>query len=38
MSQAVKNVVIASLSRGLLGEPFVKFELEIGLRRLKEFG
>ena len=38
MSQAVKNVAIVSLSRGLLGEPFVKFELEIGLRRLKEFG
>ena len=36
--KAVSNVAIVSLSSGILGESFVRFEVEIGLRRLKEFG
>lgn len=34
----IKNIAIVSLSRGILGEPIMKFEVEIGLRRLKELG
>lgn len=34
----VKTVGIVSLSRGLLGEPFMKHELEIGMKRLEDFG
>lgn len=34
----VKTVCIVSLSRGILGEPRVKHELDIGVRRLKEYG
>lgn len=34
----VRNVAIVSLSSGIAGEPFVQYEVEIGLRRLKEFG
>lgn len=34
----IKNVGIVSLSRGILGEPFMKHEVEIGLRRLGEMG
>ena len=34
----IKNVAIVSLSSGIIGEPFVRFEVEIGLRRLKEMG
>lgn len=34
----VKNITIVSLSSGIIGEPFVKFETEIGLKRLKEYG
>ena len=34
----VKTVGIVSLSRGLLGEDFVKHEIEIGLKRLESFG
>ena len=34
----VKNVAIVSLSSGIIGEPFVQFEVEIGLKRLKEYG
>lgn len=34
----VKAITIISLSRGLLGEPFIKHELEIGVKRLKEYG
>ena len=34
----IRNVAIVSLSSGIVGEPFVQFEVEIGLRRLKEFG
>ena len=36
--KTVKNVAIVSLSSGILGESFVRFEVEIGLRRLKEYG
>ena len=34
----IKNVSVVSLSSGIAGEPFVRFELEIGLKRLKEYG
>ena len=34
----VKNVAIVSLSSGIIGEEFVQFEVEIGLRRLREYG
>ncbi len=34
----IKNVAIVSLSSGIVGEPCVQFEVEIGLRRLKEYG
>ncbi|MGM0125340.1 hypothetical protein IGI37_002738 [Enterococcus sp. AZ194] len=32
------KVAIVSLSSGLLGEPYIRHNLEIGTRRLKEFG
>ena len=32
------KVAIVSLSSGILGETFAKHELEIGLRRLREYG
>lgn len=34
----VKKVGIVSLSSGILGEDFVKHELEIGVSRLREYG
>lgn len=34
----IRNVAIVSLSSGIVGESFVQFEVEIGLRRLKKFG
>ncbi len=34
----VKNIAIVSLSSGILGEAFVKHELELGLRRLENYG
>ena len=34
----IQNIAIVSLSSGIIGEPFVQFEVEIGLRRLKEYG
>ena len=34
----IKNVAIVSLSSGIIGEPFVSFEVERGLRRLEEYG
>ena len=34
----VKNIAITSLSRGILGEKFIKFEKDIGLKRLEEMG
>lgn len=36
--EMVKTVGIASLSSGIIGEPFVKHEVEIGLRRLEAYG
>ncbi len=32
------KVAIVSLSRGLLGEPFCKHELDLGMKRLEEYG
>lgn len=32
------NVGIVSLSSGILGEEFVRYEVEIGLKRLRDFG
>ena len=34
----IKTVGIVSLSSGIVGESFVRFETEIGIRRLKEYG
>ena len=34
----IKNIAVVSLSSGIIGEPFVRFEMEIGLRRLEEYG
>ena len=34
----VKKLAIISLSRGLLGEPFIKHEEELGFRRLRAYG
>lgn len=34
----IKTVGIVSLSSGIIGEEFVQFEVEIGLRRLREYG
>ena len=34
----IKNISIVSLSSGIAGEPFVRFELDIGLKRLKDCG
>ena len=34
----IRNVAIVSLSSGIAGEKSVQFEVEIGLRRLKEYG
>ena len=34
----IKNVAIVSLSAGTIGEDFVKHEVEIGVKRLKDFG
>ena len=34
----IKNAAIVSLSSGILGEDFIRFELDIGLRRLRELG
>ena len=34
----IKNIAIVSLSRGTIGEPFVKHEVDIGLKRLNDFG
>ena len=33
-----KTIAIVSLSSGIIGEPEVQFEVEIGLRRLEEYG
>ena len=37
MNNIIRNIAIVSLSRGIIGEPDVQFEVEIGLRRLKEY-
>ena len=34
----MKTLGIVSLSSGIIGEPFVRFEVEIGIRRLEESG
>ncbi len=34
----IRNVMIVSLSSGILGEDFLKFEVDIGIRRLREMG
>ena len=34
----VKNVAIVSLSSGIIGESFVEFEKNIGVKRLEDFG
>lgn len=34
----IKNVAIVSLSSGIIGESFVEFEKNIGIKRLEEFG
>ncbi|MFV8470100.1 S66 family peptidase [Mycoplasma sp. 654] len=34
----IKTVALISLSSGVLGEPFVKHELDLGLKRLQEMG
>ena len=34
----IQNIAIVSLSSGIIGEPSVQFEVEIGLRRLQEYG
>ena len=34
----IKNIAIVSLSSGIIGEPDVQFEVEIGLRRLEAYG
>ena len=34
----IRTVGIVSLSSGIIGEPFVRFEVEIGVRRLEEYG
>ncbi len=34
----IKTIGIVSLSSGIIGEPFVRFETDIGIRRLKAYG
>ena len=34
----IKNIEIVSLSRGIIGEPFVAHELELGKKRLQDMG
>ena len=34
----IRNIAIVSLSSGIIGESFVQFEVEIGLRRLEAYG
>ena len=36
--KAINNVAIVSLSAGTIGEDFVKHEVEIGVKRLEDFG
>ena len=34
----LKNIAIVSLSSGIIGEPSVRFEVDIGLKRMEEYG
>ena len=34
----IKNIAIVSLSSGTIGEDFVKHEVDIGIKRLHDFG
>ena len=34
----IKNVAIVSLSAGTIGEDFARHEVEIGVKRLRDFG
>ncbi len=34
----IKNIAIVSLSSGIIGEPFIKWEVDIGLKRLADYG
>ena len=34
----IKNIAIVSLSSGTIGEDFVKHEVDIGIKRLQDFG
>ena len=34
----IRNIAIVSLSSGIIGEDRIRHEVEIGLRRLKEYG
>ena len=34
----IRNVAIVSLSSGIIGEEEIRYEVEIGIRRLKEYG
>ena len=34
----INNVALVSLSAGTIGEDFAKHEVNIGLKRLEEFG
>ncbi len=36
--RTIKNVAVVSLSSGIIGEESIRFETEIGIRRLKEYG
>ena len=36
--QMIKNIAIVSLSSGSIGEPSARYEVDIGLRRLEEYG
>ena len=38
MKQKIRNIAVVSLSSGILGEPFIQFEAEIGLKRLQAYG
>ena len=38
MENAIRTIAVVSLSRGIIGDPGARFEVEIGLRRLKEYG
>ena len=34
----IRNVAVVSLSSGIIGEPFVRHELTLGIKRLEEYG